>query len=216
MRAAVSAPLGLGYKELRRWELALEDNHVYSTFEVGQGYGSAPESERPGRVSACRHPTLTTLTNLEDSMVYIDVPPYPPPAPPVHTPPSLEWTFGSLPISPLHSVVPSPVSSLMIPLTIPSPVATPATAKTKGFLTKLGAQVGAVMDEIFSRRYRFRSLEYEHERVAVTFGAIWRPVLAVEREPRLRLQLAEERRARLELAEVVDSIRRGQEPRGGA
>ncbi|GJW79012.1 hypothetical protein Tco_0140694 [Tanacetum coccineum] len=30
----------------------------------------------------------------------------------------------------------------------------------------------------------------------------------------LRLQLAEERRARLELAEVVDGMRRGQEPRG--
>ncbi|GKG54052.1 hypothetical protein Tco_0557575, partial [Tanacetum coccineum] len=40
--------------------------------------------------------------------------------------------------------------------------------------------VGAVRDEIFSQRYRFRSLEYEQERVAVTFGVIWRPVLALE------------------------------------
>ncbi|GKF67235.1 hypothetical protein Tco_0196914, partial [Tanacetum coccineum] len=32
----------------------------------------------------------------------------------------------------------------------------------------------------------------------------------------LRLQLAEERRAQLELAEVVDSMRRRQEPRGAA
>ncbi|GKD38859.1 hypothetical protein Tco_1259066 [Tanacetum coccineum] len=31
----------------------------------------------------------------------------------------------------------------------------------------------------------------------------------------LQLQLAEERRARLELVEVVDGMRRGQEPRGG-
>ncbi|GKC77491.1 hypothetical protein Tco_1128265, partial [Tanacetum coccineum] len=38
----------------------------------------------------------------------------------------------------------------------------------------------AVRDEIFSQRYRFRSLEYEQEPVAVTFGAIWRPVLALE------------------------------------
>ncbi|GKF71256.1 hypothetical protein Tco_0207370, partial [Tanacetum coccineum] len=29
-------------------------------------------------------------------------------------------------------------------------------------------------------------------------------------------QLAEERRARLELAEVVDGMRKGQEPKGGA
>ncbi|GKD15338.1 hypothetical protein Tco_1199745, partial [Tanacetum coccineum] len=105
------------------------------------GSGSAPESERPGRVSASRQPTLTTWTDPKDGMVYIDVPPYPPPAPPVHTPPSPEWTFGSLPISPSHYVVPLPVSSPMIPLTVPSPVATPATAETKGFFTKLGAQV---------------------------------------------------------------------------
>ncbi|GKE88620.1 hypothetical protein Tco_0112432, partial [Tanacetum coccineum] len=29
-------------------------------------------------------------------------------------------------------------------------------------------------------RYQFRSLEYEQERVAVTFKAIWRPVLDLE------------------------------------
>ncbi|GJY76561.1 hypothetical protein Tco_0481677 [Tanacetum coccineum] len=39
---------------------------------------------------------------------------------------------------------------------------------------------GAVRDEIFSQRYQFRSLEHEQERVAVTFGAIWRPILALE------------------------------------
>ncbi|GJX44424.1 hypothetical protein Tco_0261100 [Tanacetum coccineum] len=71
--------------------------------------------------------------------------------------------------------------------------------------------------EIFSQRYWFRSLEYEQERAAVTFRAIWRPVLALEawagqtdsqraalwhaisdvqgENWDLRLQLAEERRA---------------------
>ncbi|GJW11263.1 hypothetical protein Tco_1577090 [Tanacetum coccineum] len=104
----------------------------------------------------------------------------------------------------------------MIPLTIPSLVATHTTAKIEGFLTELGAQVKmqgglirdhavrleelspalferydrdigelftrsrAVRDEIFSQRYRFRSLEHEQERVALTFGALWRPVLALE------------------------------------
>ncbi|GKG09624.1 hypothetical protein Tco_0338370, partial [Tanacetum coccineum] len=38
----------------------------------------------------------------------------------------------------------------------------------------------AVREEIFSQRYRFRSLDYELGRVAVTFRAIWRPVLALE------------------------------------
>ncbi|GKD55615.1 hypothetical protein Tco_1289002 [Tanacetum coccineum] len=80
----------------------------------------------------------------------------------------------------------------MIPLTVPSLVATPATAETERFLTELGAQVemqegligdhtvGAIKEDIFSQRYRFRSLEYEQERVALTFGAIWRPVLALK------------------------------------
>ncbi|GJR92450.1 hypothetical protein Tco_0264624 [Tanacetum coccineum] len=104
-------------------------------------------------------------------------------------------------------------------------------------IRELFARSGAVRDEIFSQMCRFRSLEYEQERVAVTFGEIWRPVLALElwadqtdaqraalwhvisdmqgENRDLRLQLVEERRARLELAEVLDSMRRGQEPRGG-
>nr|GFB54734.1 hypothetical protein [Tanacetum cinerariifolium] len=37
-----------------------------------------------------------------------------------------------------------------------------------------------VSDEIFSHRYRFRSLKHEQERTAIMFGAFWRPVLALE------------------------------------
>ncbi|GKG59365.1 hypothetical protein Tco_0605016, partial [Tanacetum coccineum] len=50
------------------------------------GSGSAPESERPERVSASRQPSLTTWIDLKDRMVYIDIATYPPP-PPVQTPP---------------------------------------------------------------------------------------------------------------------------------
>nr|GEY35076.1 hypothetical protein [Tanacetum cinerariifolium] len=46
----MSSHLGLGYRELRHRELALGEDHVYSTFEVGQGSGSAPESERSDRI----------------------------------------------------------------------------------------------------------------------------------------------------------------------
>ncbi|GKG11498.1 hypothetical protein Tco_0342898, partial [Tanacetum coccineum] len=47
--------------------------------------------------------------------------------------------------------------------------------------------------------------------------ALWHSISDVQGENRdLRLRLAEERCARLELAEVVDGMRRGQEPRGGA
>nr|GFC15267.1 hypothetical protein [Tanacetum cinerariifolium] len=40
----------------------------------------------------------------------------------------------------------------------------------------------AVRDEMLSQRYRFRSLEHEHEheRTAMTFGALWRPMMALE------------------------------------
>ncbi|GJT09773.1 putative ribonuclease H-like domain-containing protein [Tanacetum coccineum] len=157
----LSAPLGLGYGALRRQELVLEEGDVYSTFEVGQ--------------------------DPEDGMIYINIPDYPPPAPPVQTPPSPEWTSGLLPISPSHSDVPSPVSSPIIPLTVPPPVATPTTVVAEGFLTEYDKDIGelfirsgVVREEIFSQRYQFRSLEYQQETVVVTFRAIWRPVLTLE------------------------------------
>nr|GEW23644.1 hypothetical protein [Tanacetum cinerariifolium] len=237
---------------------------------VGEPLGL--ESKRPERVSAFRQPTLTTSINLEDGIAYIDVPAYPPPTPPVQTPPYLEWSSGSLLVSPAPLVAHSLISSPMIPLTVPSPVALPTTTEDEGFLTELGSRVeiqgglihdhtvrlgdlspvlferydrdigklftrsGTVKDEILSQRYQFRSLKHEQERVAVTFGAIWRPILALEswacqtdaqraalwhaisdtqmENRELRLQIAKERRARLDLAEIVDSMRRGQEPKG--
>ncbi|GKB71109.1 hypothetical protein Tco_0932521 [Tanacetum coccineum] len=241
---AMGEPLGLGYRALRHREIAWGEGWMPSVFEV----------------------------DLEDGIVYIDVPAYPPPAPPAQTPPSPEWSSGSLPISRAPFIIPSPISSPMISLTVPSPVPSPATTETEGFLTELGARVEmqrglihdhtvrleklspalferydrdigelftrsrAVMDEIFSQRYRFRSLEHKQERVAVTFGEIWRPVLALEswagqtdaqraamwhaisdtqgENQELQLQLAKERRVRLELAEIFNSMRRGQEPKG--
>ncbi|GJV95783.1 hypothetical protein Tco_1547360 [Tanacetum coccineum] len=221
----VSMPLGLGYGALRRRKLALEEGDVYSTFEVGQGFGSALESERPESMSAFRQPTLTTWTYLKDGMIYIDILDYPPAAPPVQTPPSPEWTSGSLPISPSLFDDPSPISSPIIPLIVPSPGglisdhAVRLEELSSAMFERYDRDIGelftrsrVVREEIFSQRYRFRSMEYEQERVAVTFKEIWRP--GDNRD--LRLQLAEERCARLELAEVVNGMRRGQEPRGGA
>ncbi|GKF74638.1 hypothetical protein Tco_0220970, partial [Tanacetum coccineum] len=85
VETAVGEPLGLGYGALRRRELATEEDKRYSMFEVGQGTGYAPELERLERVSAFRQPTLTIWADLEDGTIYIDVPTYPPPAPPDHT-----------------------------------------------------------------------------------------------------------------------------------
>ncbi|GKB93647.1 hypothetical protein Tco_0979784 [Tanacetum coccineum] len=112
VETAVGEPLGLGYEALRRRTIALGEGQMPNVFEV----------------------------DLEDDRVYIDVPFYPLPTPPVQTSPSLD-SSGSLPVSPAPSIVPSPISSPMIPLTIPSPIALPTMAETEGFLTELGAQV---------------------------------------------------------------------------
>ncbi|GKB30222.1 hypothetical protein Tco_0869623 [Tanacetum coccineum] len=183
---------------------------------VGQSSGSVPEPERPERVLALRQPTLTTRIDPEDGRAYIDVHAYPPPAPPVQTPPSPEWSSGLLPVSPTPSIIPSPISSPMIPLTVPSLIASPVTAEAEEFLTEydrdlgeLFTRSGAVRDETFSQRYRFRS-QTDAQRVA-----LWHAISDTQtKNQELRLQIAEERHARLYFAEIVDSMRRGQEPRG--
>nr|GEX38109.1 hypothetical protein [Tanacetum cinerariifolium] len=45
---------------------------------------------------------------------------------------------------------------------------------------ELFTRSGAVMDEIFSQRYQFRSLENEQERTAMTFRALWGHMMALE------------------------------------
>ncbi|GKB17490.1 hypothetical protein Tco_0851413 [Tanacetum coccineum] len=125
----------------RYQEIPLGEGRMPSVFEVGQSSRSVPKPERPETASALNQPTLTTWIDPDDGIAYIDVTAYPPPAPPVQTPPSPEWSSGSLPISPTPSIVPSPISSPMVPLTVPSPVASPAMVETRGFLTELGAQV---------------------------------------------------------------------------
>nr|GEV45963.1 hypothetical protein [Tanacetum cinerariifolium] len=47
-------------------------------------------------------------------------------------------------------------------------------------LRELYTRSRTVRDEIFSHRYRLRSLEQEQERATMTFDALWRPVLALE------------------------------------
>ncbi|GKD01129.1 hypothetical protein Tco_1171403 [Tanacetum coccineum] len=196
VRTVVTTPLGLGYEALRHRELALEEDDVYSKFEIRQGSGSTPESERPERVSASRQSTLATWIDLEDGIVYIHVSTYPPPAPPAQTPPLPDWTSGSLPISPSPSVVPSPFSS---PLTVSSPVATPATVETEGFLTDLGAQVEMQEGLIYDHALRLEELSPS---LFERYDSVSPGVMG--------------RRTRLELAEVVNGMRKGQEPRGDA
>nr|GEZ19104.1 hypothetical protein [Tanacetum cinerariifolium] len=78
----------------------------------------------------------------------------------LETPLSPKLSSGSLLVFLAPFIAPLPISPPTIPLTVQSPVASPARAETE--------------------RYQFRSLEHKHERVAVTFGVTWRPVLALE------------------------------------
>ncbi|GKA00168.1 hypothetical protein Tco_0672718, partial [Tanacetum coccineum] len=139
---------------LRHRELAVGEDQVPSTFEVGQSSMFVLERQGAERVSAFRQPTLDTWVNPEDGRVYIDIPAYVPLAAPVQTPPSLEWSLGSLPVSPSSPEVPSLIASL---------VATPTTTRLDidRDVRELYNRPGAVRDEIFSQRYRFRSLERE-------------------------------------------------------
>ncbi|GKB83839.1 hypothetical protein Tco_0950734 [Tanacetum coccineum] len=91
---AASEPLGLGYGAARQRAIESTEEITPSTYE----------------------PTLVTRVDPEDGRVYTDIPNYVPLAAPVQTPPSPEWSLGSLPVSP-SPVVSSPIAS---------PVATPA------------------------------------------------------------------------------------------
>ncbi|GJT43587.1 hypothetical protein Tco_0952302 [Tanacetum coccineum] len=114
----------------------------------------------------------------------------------------------------------------MIPLTVPSLVASLATAEAKGFLTKLGAQVEMQGGLIHDHTVRLGELSPAlFERCDGEIGELftrsgaraapWHAISDTQMENReLRLQIAKGRRARLDLAEIVDSMRRGQEPRG--
>ncbi|GKG01537.1 hypothetical protein Tco_0306242 [Tanacetum coccineum] len=88
--------------------------------------------------------------------------------------------------------------------------------ETEGFLTELGAQVemqgGLIRDHAVRLEELLPALFKRYDR---DIGELFTRSGAGE-NPDLRLQLAEERHERLELAEVVDSMGRGQEPRGGA
>nr|GEU40028.1 hypothetical protein [Tanacetum cinerariifolium] len=104
------------------------------------------------------------------------------------------------------SIVPLPISSPIISLTNPSLVALPATIEAKGFLSELGAQVemhgGLIRDHTAGQTDAQRA-------------ALWHAICDTQMENReLQLHITEERRARLDLAEIVDSMRRRPEPRG--
>ncbi|GJX10598.1 hypothetical protein Tco_0200457 [Tanacetum coccineum] len=219
---SASEPLGIGYGEARRRAFESTEEIAPSTYEVGQSSKSVLEQEGAERIYAFRQPTLVTWVDPEDGRVYTDIPTYVPLAVPVQTSPSLEWSLGSLPVSP---------SSLLLDALPPT--------LFEGYdrdLRDLYTRSGVVRDEIFLQR--FRSLERERKRDTVTFSAKWMSVLALEawagqtdaqraalwhaiydiqrKNHDLRRQLAEERRERLELTYRITWMERRQEFGGGS
>ncbi|GJX12228.1 retrovirus-related pol polyprotein from transposon TNT 1-94 [Tanacetum coccineum] len=116
---AAIEPLGLGYGASRRRAIESTEDIAPSTYEVTQSSRSVLEKEGAERIYAFRQPTLVTWVDPEDGRVYTDILTYAPPAAPIQTSPSPEWSLGSLPVSPSFLVVPSPIASPMA-----TPVAT--------------------------------------------------------------------------------------------
>ncbi|GJR43456.1 hypothetical protein Tco_1311559 [Tanacetum coccineum] len=184
MDTTANEPLGLDYGVLRRQQQRVKET----------------PTPRPG--------VRDTWVDPVDDTVYTDISvDVPPVRVSVQTPPLPEWSSSSLPVSQSSPAVPTPVAS---PVTTPATTivvgedeflevgaqlelhgsiihdytqrldALPPTL-FEGYdrdLRELYTRSREVRDEIFSQRYRLRSLE--QEMLTVTFGDIWRPMLALE------------------------------------
>nr|GEZ14520.1 hypothetical protein [Tanacetum cinerariifolium] len=171
--AAMSEPLGLGYGAAMRRTLELIEEIAPSTYEGVK------------RVSAFRQPTLVTWVDPEDDKVYTDVLAYAPPAAPVQTPPSHEWSLATISIDEDQFIEIGAqlelYGSILHDHTQRLNALPPTLVKDiDRDVRELYNKSGVVRDEIFLQRYMFRSLKREQERTVVTFGALWRPVLALE------------------------------------
>ncbi|GKA20836.1 hypothetical protein Tco_0700825 [Tanacetum coccineum] len=182
-------------------QLALGEGSVPSTFEVGQSSRSVLELEETWRISAFRQPTLVTWIDPKDGRVYTDTPTYVPPATPVQTPPSLEWSSRFLPVSPSSPVVPSTIASLVATL------AATISVDEDQFL-EVGAQLelhGSILHDHTQSLDAlpptlFEGYDRDLRELYTRSGA--------SENHNLKRQIAEERRERLELTDRVARIKR--------
>ncbi|GKD36807.1 hypothetical protein Tco_1257014 [Tanacetum coccineum] len=233
---------GPGLEEERRMRrlhpgLVVGEGEMPCMFEIGQSSRSMPEHEGAERMSAFRQPTLVTWVGPEDDRIYTNILTYVPPVAHVQTPPSPKWSSSSLPVLPSSPAVPTLVASL-----VTTPAATIAVYEDEFLEVRVQLELHGSIFHYHTQHLDalpptlFRSLEQEKERVMVTFSAIWRPVLALEawtgqtdaqrvalwhdiydtqREIHdLRMQIAKERRERLELTYRVARMERRQKSRG--
>ncbi|GKC25815.1 hypothetical protein Tco_1027965 [Tanacetum coccineum] len=186
---ATSEPLGLGYRAASRRALESTEEIAPSTYEVGQSSSFTIIPVVPSPIASLVATLTATISVDEDQFLEVEA--------------QLEL-YGSILYD--HTQILDALPPALF-------------ADINRDVRELYTRSGAVRDEIFSQRYRFRSLEQEQERVAMTFGALWRPVLALEEWARqtdaqrvalwhaiydvqrenhdLRMQIAEERRERL-------------------
>ncbi|GJV00403.1 hypothetical protein Tco_1329673 [Tanacetum coccineum] len=192
---SVSEPLGLGYKAARRRAFESMEEISPSTYEVWQSSRSMPEQEGVERI-----------------------------------PLSPEWSSGSLPISPSSPVVPSPIASPVATLT------TTISVDEDQFL-EVGAQLEIHMSILYDHTQRLdalpptlimdidRDVRELYTRPVLSLeawtcqtdaqrAALWHAIYDTQRENHdLRMQLAEERRKRLELVDHVARMEMRQESR---
>ncbi|GKE22973.1 hypothetical protein Tco_1434485 [Tanacetum coccineum] len=168
---------GFGYGVARRHTLESTKEIAPSTYEVGQSSRSMPEQEGVERISAFRQPTLVKWTL-----------------------PSPEWLLGSLLVSPLSLVVPSPIAL---------PVATPAATISidEDQFLEVGAQLELRWSILHDHTQRLDVLP------PTLFEGYDRDLreLYTRENHDLRRQLAKERRERLELTNRVARMERRQE-----
>ncbi|GKG30901.1 hypothetical protein Tco_0423389 [Tanacetum coccineum] len=109
--------MGLSYGALRRRKFALGEGSMLSIFEIGQSSRYMSEQQRVEETPTPRPWVRATWIDPVDGTFYIDIlVDVPLVRVPIQTPPSPEWSSGSLLVSP---------SSLVIPTLVASPVTTP-------------------------------------------------------------------------------------------
>ncbi|GJS38937.1 hypothetical protein Tco_0563980 [Tanacetum coccineum] len=148
----------------------------------------------------------------KDGRVYTNIPAYVPPVALVQTPPSPKWSSGSLPISPS-----SPVGAQ---LELHGSILHDHTQRLDALpptlfvdidkdVRELYTRSGAVRDEIFLPVLALEAWKgHTHDQRA----ALWHAIYDIQRENHdLRMQLAEERREQLQLADHVTRMERRQE-----
>ncbi|GJY74320.1 retrovirus-related pol polyprotein from transposon TNT 1-94 [Tanacetum coccineum] len=198
MDTTMGEPLRLGYGAMRRRELAVEEDRVPCTFEVGQSSTSMPEQQGAERVSAFRHLTLTTWVDSEDGRDYTDIPAYVSLVAPLQTLPSPEWSSGSLPISPSSPVALLPIASPVATLTAT------ITVDEDQFL-EVGAQLelhGSILHDHTLRLdvlppTLFADIDRDVRELYTRSGVVKDEIFSQRENHDLRMQLTEERRERL-------------------